>query len=276
MRQYLDLLRDVRDNGVRKPTRAKLKSTGENIDALSVFGRQVRYDLADGFPLVTTKRVNFDAIVHELLWFLSGDTNIWYLEEHGVRIWSAWADENGDLGPIYGQQFREWRGEDDIVDQIADLIYGIKKVIADPTASVGRRLIVSAWNVADLPKMALPPCHTLFQFDVTDGRLSCQLYQRSADLFLGVPYNIASYALLTHLIAHVTGLEPGEFIHSIGDAHIYVNHLEQVDEQLKRPPYTLPSLWINPSLDDIDKVTFDDIDLFGYIPHPALRGEVAV
>ena len=277
MKQYLDLLRDVRDNGVRKPTRAKLKSTGEHIDALSVFGRQVRYDLSEGFPLVTTKRVNFGHIVHELLWFLSGDTNIKYLNDNGVHIWDEWADENGDLGPVYGFMWREWPPYGFYaVDQIARVIYDIKSVRKDPLRSAARRLIVSAWNPALVEKMALPPCHTLFQFDVTEGRLSCQLYQRSADLFLGVPYNIASYALLTHLIAHVTGLEPGEFIHSIGDAHIYVNHLEQVGEQLQRDPLPLPVLEINPALEGIDLLDFGHISLIGYTPHPALRGEVAV
>lgn len=282
MKQYLDLLRDVRENGVRKPTRAKLKSTGEHIDALSVFGRQVRYNLADGFPLVTTKRVNFDHIVHELLWFLSGDTNIKYLEENGVRIWSDWADENGDLGPVYGAAWRAWNTGEKLfdfpitIDQIGNVIAGIKAAIDDPTASVGRRLIVSAWNVADLPKMALAPCHYTVEFNVTNGNLSCKFNMRSCDLFLGAPYNIASYALLTHLIAHVTGLEVGELIHSIGDAHIYTNHLDQVDEQLSRKPTPLPVLWIGSEFDDIDDVTFDDIDLFGYAPHPALRGEVAV
>jgi len=277
MRQYLDLLRDVREHGVRKPTRAVLRSTGEKIDALSVFGRQIRFDLSEGFPLVTTKRTAFGAIVHELIWFLRGSTNIAYLKEHGVSIWDEWADERGELGPVYGKQWRSWTAADGrSIDQIAALVAGIRAVIADPTASVGRRLIVSAWNPAEVAEMALPPCHTLFQFNVTEGRLSCQLYQRSADLFLGVPFNIASYALLTHLVAHVTGLEPGEFIHAFGDAHIYTNHLDQVDEQLTRAPLPLPRIEIAPEVSDLSKIDRDQIRLVGYQSHPALRGEVAV
>lgn len=276
MKAYLDLLRDVRENGVCKPTRGKLRSTGEHIDALSVFGRQIRFDLQGGFPLVTTKRVHWPSIVHELIWFLRGSTNIAYLVGNGVHIWDEWADENGELGPVYGAQWRAWPipGEGSF-DQIAALIDGIEAVKADPTASVGRRLIVSAWNVADLDKMALPPCHVMAQFNVTGGRLSCQLYQRSADMFLGVPFNIASYALLTHLVAKVTHLTPGEFIHTFGDAHIYTNHLDVVDTQLSRSPLPLPRIEIRDGI-DIDTVRFRDIELIGYQSHPGLRGEVAV
>ena len=277
MKQYLDLLRDVRRHGVRKPTRAVLRSTGEKIDALSVFGRQIRFDLAEGFPLVTTKKVAFGAIVHELIWFLRGSTNIAYLKEHGVTIWDEWADEEGNLGPVYGKQWRSWETHDGrTIDQIQHLVDGIRAVIADPTASVGRRLIVSAWNPAEIADMALPPCHTLFQFNVTEGRLSCQLYQRSADLFLGVPFNIASYALLTHLLAHATGLVPGEFIHTFGDAHIYSNHLEQVDLQLGREPLPLPRLQIDGDVTDLARVERSQIKLVGYRSHPAIAGEVAV
>ncbi|QEH33333.1 Thymidylate synthase [Aquisphaera giovannonii] len=277
MRPYLDLLRDVRRHGVRKPTRAVLRSTGEKIDALSVFGRQVRFDLAAGFPLVTTKKVAFNAIAHELIWFLRGSTNIAYLREHGVTIWDEWADEHGELGPVYGKQWRSWRGADgEVVDQVARVVAGIRAVVEDPAASVGRRLIVSAWNPAEIEEMALPPCHTLFQFSVTEGRLSCQLYQRSADLFLGVPFNIASYALLTHLVAAVTGLEAGEFVHTFGDAHIYTNHLAQVDEQLSRDPLPLPRIEIDAGLRDLSAVSREQIRLVGYRSHAALRGEVAV
>jgi thymidylate synthase len=277
MRPYLDLLKDVRENGLRKPTRAVLRSTGAKIDALSVFGRQIRFDLGAGFPLVTTKKTAFNAIAHELIWFLRGSTNIAYLREHDVSIWDEWADEDGELGPVYGKQWRSWQAPDGrSIDQIADLVAGIRAVIADPTASVGRRLIVSAWNPADVAEMALPPCHTLFQFSVAAGRLSCQLYQRSADLFLGVPFNIASYALLTHLTAHVTGLRPGEFIHTFGDAHIYTNHLDQVDEQLTREPLPLPTLEIDPAARDLATVERSQIRLVGYQSWPALRGEVAV
>ncbi len=277
MRQYLDLLRDVRTHGVRKPTRAVLRSTGEKIDALSVFGRQVRFDLEQGFPLVTTKRLAFGAILHELIWFLRGSTNIGYLKEHGVTIWNEWADAEGELGPVYGKQWRSWQSPDGrTIDQIANLVAGIEAVKADPTASVGRRLIVSAWNPADIDRMALPPCHTLFQFNVTEGRLSCQLYQRSADLFLGVPFNIASYALLTMLVAHVTGLAADEFIHSFGDAHIYTNHLEQVEAQLEREPFPLPRIEIDPAVSDLARIEREQIRLVGYRSHPALAGEVAV
>ncbi len=277
MRQYLDLLKDVRDHGTRKPTRAVLPSTGRKIHALSVFGRQIRFDLIDGFPLVTTKKVPFGAVVHELIWFLRGSTNIAYLKEHGVTIWDAWADEAGELGPVYGKQWRSWQTPDGrSIDQIALLVEGIKSVKADPAASVGRRLIISAWNPSEIAEMALPPCHTMFQFNVTEGRLSCQLYQRSADLFLGVPFNIASYALLTHLVAKVTGLQVGEFVHTFGDAHIYENHLDQVHEQLTREPYPLPELQLDPSITDLGKISRDQVKLLGYRSHPALKGEVAV
>jgi thymidylate synthase len=277
MKQYLDLLREVRQHGVRKPTRAVLRSTGEKIDALSVFGRQIRFNLNDGFPLVTTKKVAFGAIVHELIWFLRGSTNIAYLKEHGVTIWDEWADEEGNLGPVYGKQWRSWQTHDGrTIDQIAGLVHGIRAVVTDPTASVGRRLIVSAWNPAEIADMALPPCHTLFQFNVTEGRLSCQLYQRSADLFLGVPFNIGSYALLTHLLAHVIGLHPGDFIHTFGDAHIYSNHLDQVDLQLGREPLALPRLQIDAGVSDLAKVEREQIKLVGYRSHPAIAGEVAV
>ncbi len=277
MRQYLDLLRDVRTHGVRKPTRAVLRSTGAKIDALSVFGRQIRFDLGHGFPLVTTKRLSFNAIVHELIWFLRGSTNIVYLKEHGVTIWDEWADAEGELGPVYGKQWRSWRAPDgQAIDQIANLVAGIEAVKADPAAAVGRRLIVSAWNPADIADMALPPCHTLFQFNLTEGKLSCQLYQRSADLFLGVPFNIASYALLTVLVAHVTGLVAGEFIHTFGDAHIYANHLDQVDAQLEREPLPLPHLGIEPAVSDLARIEREQIKLVGYRSHPALAGEVAV
>ena len=277
MKQYLDLLRDVLDHGARKWTRAILRSTGDKIDAISVFGRQIRFDLAMGFPLVTTKKVPFGAIVHELIWFLRGSTNIAYLKKHGVTIWNEWADEHGELGPVYGKQWRSWDAPDGrTIDQIADVVAGIKSVMADPKASVGRRLIVSAWNPADIAEMALPPCHTLFQFDVTHGRLSCQLYQRSADLFLGVPFNIASYALLTHLVAQVTGLKPGEFIHTFGDAHIYSNHLDQVAKQLLREPLPLPRLELDAEITDLSRVEAEQVRLIGYRSHDALGGEVAV
>jgi thymidylate synthase len=277
MGPYLDLLRDVRTLGVKKPTRAMLRSTGQKVEALSVFGRQIRFDLAQGFPLVTTKKVAFGAIVHELIWFLRGSTNIAYLREHGVTIWDEWAGEDGELGPVYGKQWRSWQAPDGrSIDQIADLVAGIQAVKADPTASVGRRLIVSAWNPVEIADMAIPPCHTLFQMSVIEGRLSCQLYQRSADLFLGVPFNIASYALLTHLVAQVTGLAPGEFVHTFGDAHIYSNHLDQVDEQLRREPYPLPRIEIDPEVSDLSQVSRDHIRLIGYQSHPPLKGEVAV
>jgi thymidylate synthase len=277
MRQYQTLLQHVLDHGVRKPTRAVLESTGEKVHAISVFGHQCRYDLAAGFPAVTTKKLAFRAMVHELLWFLRGQTNVRPLQAEGVHIWDQWADEAGEVGPIYGQQWRRWEAPGGgAIDQIDQVRRGIGDVARDPTASVGRRLLVSAWNPADLPRMRLPPCHALFQFSVTEGRLSCQLYQRSADAFLGVPFNIASYALLTHLMAHVTGLAPGEFIHSFGDLHIYENHLDQVREQLTREPYPLPTLWIDPAVRQLDEVQIEQIRLDRYQHHAPIKGEVAV
>jgi len=277
MKQYLDLLRHVWDRGVRKPTRAVLRSTSEKIDAISLFGYQMRFDLNQGFPAVTTKKLAFNAVVHELLWFLKGSTNVDYLRENNVTIWDEWADESGDVGPIYGKQWRSWQAPDgQTIDQIAYLLAGIEAVKKDRAATVGRRLVISAWNPPDVPKMAVPACHTLSQFSLTEGRLSCQLYQRSADLFLGVPFNIASYALLTHLVAHVSGVEVGEFIHTFGDVHIYTNHLAQVEEQLKREPYPLPRLWIDSSVSNLDNIERQQIDLLDYRHHPALSGEVAV
>ncbi len=277
MKQYLDLLRYVRDRGVRKPTRAVLRSTGEKIDAISVFGYQMRFDLNEGFPAVTTKKLAFHAVVHELLWFLKGSTNVGYLRENDVTIWDEWADESGDVGPIYGKQWRSWEAPNgQTIDQIAFLLVGIDAVKKDPTAAVGRRLVLSAWNPADILKMSVPACHTLSQFSLTQDRLSCQLYQRSADSFLGVPFNIASYALLTHLIAHVSGVGVGEFIHTFGDVHIYTNHLEQVDEQLQRQPYPLPRLWIDPSVNSLDNIERRQVALQDYRHHPSLPGEVAV
>src|SRR5439155_15585907 len=244
MQQYLDLLQYILDNGVEKSDRT---GTGTK----SCFGYQMRFDLQAGFPLVTTKKLHLKSIIYELLWFLKGETNIAYLREHGVSIWDEWADPHGELGPVYGKQWRRWERPDGrVIDQLGDVIDQIKK---NPQS---RRLIVSAWNVADLPRMALPPCHLLFQFYVVDGRLSCQLYQRSADLFLGVPFNIASYALLTMMVAQVTNLEPGDFIHVLGDAHLYQNHLEQVREQLSRQPRPLPTMRINPAVKDIDEFNF--------------------
>jgi thymidylate synthase len=277
VRPYLDLLRHVRERGTRKPTRAVLASTGHKVDALSVFGCQARYDLRAGFPAVTTKKLAFGPVVHELIWFLRGSTNLDYLRRHGVRIWDQWADADGELGPVYGKQWRAWAAPDGrVIDQMAELLRGVAAVKADPAAAVGRRLIVSAWNPADVEAMALPPCHTLFQLSVTEGRLSCQLYQRSADLFLGVPFNVAGYALLTHLVAHVTGLGVGDFVHTFGDAHIYENHLEQVDEQLRREPFPPPRLELDPAIKDLDHLHHEQIRLIGYQHHPALRGEVAV
>ncbi len=277
MKQYLDLMRHVRDTGTRKEDRT---GTG----TVSVFGYQMRFNLADGFPLVTTKKCHLKSIIHELLWFLRGDTNVAYLQERGVRIWNEWATEEGDLGPVYGQQWRSWpTPEGGTIDQIADLVRQIK------TKPDSRRLIVSAWNPALLPdegvsprdnaragKMALPPCHTLFQFYVADGRLSCQLYQRSADIFLGVPFNIASYALLTMMVAQVTGLKPGDFVHTFGDAHLYLNHLEQVDIQLAREPYPLPRMHINPDVQDIFAFRFEDFELCDYRAHPHISAPIAV
>ena len=264
MRSYLDLLRHVLETGTPKADRT---GTGTR----SVFGHQLRFDLQDGFPLVTTKRVHFKSVVYELLWFLRGETNIRYLNAHGVSIWDEWADEHGELGPVYGRQWRAWPASGgETIDQIAQLIAQLR---GDPDS---RRHIVSAWNVAELPHMALAPCHCLFQFHVAAGRLSCQLYQRSADLFLGVPFNIASYALLTHLIAQVTALEPGEFIWTGGDCHIYDNHLEQVREQLTRTPYPLPKLHLDPTVRDIDAFGFEHIELADYQHHPAIKAPVAV
>lgn len=264
MKTYLDLLRHVRDNGVRKSDRT---GTG----TLSVFGYQMRFDLSQGFPLVTTKKCHVRSIIHELLWFLKGDTNIKYLKDNGVSIWDEWADENGDLGPIYGYQWRSWPAPDGRhIDQIQRVLHDLKN---NPDS---RRIIVSAWNVADLDKMALAPCHALFQFYVAEGRLSCQLYQRSADLFLGVPFNIASYALLTLMVAQVTGLEPGEFVHTLGDAHIYLNHLDQVNEQLARTPRPLPTMKLNPAVKDLFAFRYEDFTLEGYDPHPAIKAPVAV
>lgn len=237
----------------------------------SVFGHQMRFDLADGFPLVTTKKLHLKSIVHELLWFIAGDTNIGYLKENGVRIWDEWADEAGELGPVYGHQWRSWPTPDGgTVDQISALLHQIQ------TNPNSRRLIVSAWNVADVDHMALPPCHCLFQFYVADGKLSCQLYQRSADIFLGVPFNIASYALLTHMVAQVTDLEVGDFVHTFGDAHLYSNHLEQADLQLARTPRALPKLTLNPEINDLFAFTYDDVTIGGYDPHPHIKAAVAV
>ncbi|WP_440996163.1 thymidylate synthase [Arhodomonas sp. SL1] len=264
MQQYLELMRRIRATGVHKADRT---GTG----TLSVFGHQMRFDLAEGFPVVTTKKLHLRSIIHELLWFLAGDSNIAYLKANGVSIWDEWADENGDLGPIYGVQWRSWPTPDGgHIDQLADVVEGIRR---DPDS---RRHIVSAWNVADLNRMGLPPCHILFQFYVAEGRLSCQLYQRSADVFLGVPFNIASYALLTHMVAQVTGLAPGEFIHTLGDAHLYLNHLEQADRQLAREPLPLPRLTLNPEVDDLFAFRYEDVELQGYRSHPHIKAPVAV
>ncbi|MES9989418.1 MAG: thymidylate synthase [Candidatus Thiodiazotropha endolucinida] len=264
MKQYHDLMRHVRDHGVDKEDRT---GTGTR----SVFGYQMRFDLDDGFPLLTTKRLHLRSIIHELLWFLQGDTNIRYLQENGVTIWDEWADENGDLGPVYGYQWRSWPAPDGgRIDQISQLIGQIRK---NPDS---RRLVVSAWNPAQVEHMALPPCHCLFQFYVAEGRLSCQLYQRSADIFLGVPFNIASYALLTMMVAQVTGLQPGGFVHTFGDAHLYSNHLEQVDLQLSREPRKLPKMKINPLVKSIFDFSFEDFELVEYDPHPHIKAPVAV
>lgn len=264
MQQYLGLLQHILDTGVQKHDRT---GTG----TISCFGYQMRFDLQKGFPLVTTKKVHMKSIIHELLWFLKGETNIQYLKENGVKIWDEWADENGELGPVYGKQWRSWEGRDgNVVDQISDLI---KQVHANPDS---RRLIVSAWNVAELPKMALMPCHTLFQFYIANNKLSCQLYQRSADVFLGVPFNIASYALLTLMIAQVCNLEPGEFIHSFGDVHIYNNHMEQVKLQLSRQPFPLPTMKLNPEVKNIFEFRYEDFTLENYECHPAIKAPVAV
>ncbi len=264
MQAYHNLLRHILENGTDKTDRT---GTGTK----SCFGYQMRFDLAKGFPMVTTKKLHLKSIIYELLWFLKGDTNIQYLKEHGVGIWDEWADENGDLGPVYGKQWRSWEGADGkVIDQIADLIHQLK------TNPDSRRMIVSAWNVAELPKMALMPCHSLFQFYVADGKLSCQLYQRSADVFLGVPFNIASYALLTMMIAQVCDLEYGDFVHSFGDVHIYNNHMEQVQLQLSRAPFPLPTMKINPSIKNIFDFNFEDFSLENYQSHPGIKAPVAV
>ena len=277
MNAYLDLLREIRETGTRKAQRAALRSDGSRPDVLSVFGRQIRFDLRAGFPLVTTKRVPWGAVVHELLWFLSGSTNVGYLRAHKVTIWDEWADAAGDLGPVYGKHWRRWEGPQGTVDQVANVVAGIKKVIADPHAPEARRLLITAWNPADMPPSKVPTgCHTLVQFNVTGNRLSSQLYQRSADMFLGVPFNIASYALLTHIVAKHTGLEVGDFVHTFGDAHIYANHLAAVDEQLTRQPLPLPTLEIVGDIADIDAVRAEQLQLVGYQSHARLPGEVAV
>ena len=264
MKQYHDLVRHVLTHGAKKEDRT---GTG----TVSVFGYQMRFDLSEGFPLLTTKKVHLKSIIHELLWFLQGSTNIAYLKENGVRIWDEWADENGNLGPVYGYQWRNWPKPDGThIDQITQVVEMIKN---NPDS---RRLIVSAWNVADVDKMKLPPCHAFFQFYVADGKLSCQLYQRSADIFLGVPFNIASYALLTMMIAQVCGLKLGDFVHTLGDAHIYSNHFEQVNEQLTRQPRALPKMRINPDVNSIFDFKFDDFSLEDYDPYPAIKGTVAV
>ena len=264
MRQYLDLLRRLLDEGVQKSDRT---GTG----TLSIFGHQMRFDLSEGFPLVTTKKLHVKSIVHELLWFLAGDTNIRYLKENGVNIWDEWADENGDLGPVYGKQWRSWASPDGrVIDQISDVIAAIRK---NPDS---RRLIVSAWNPADIDRMALAPCHCLFQFYVVDGKLSCQLYQRSGDTFLGVPFNIASYALLTLMMAQVTGLKPGDFVLTLGDAHLYVNHIDQAREQLQREPRKLPTMRLNPEVHRIFDFVYGDFELLDYDPHPHIKAKVAV
>ncbi len=261
MKQYLDLLRDVMENGVDKMDR-----TG--VGTRSVFGRQMRFDLNKGFPLLTTKKMHLKSIIYELLWFIKGDTNVKYLQDHGVRIWNEWADENGDLGPIYGSQWRNWNGEG--IDQLAQVIETLKHNPND------RRMIVSAWNVAKVPEMKLPPCHMMFQFYVANNKLSCMLYQRSCDMFLGVPFNIASYALLTMMMAQVCGLELGEFVHTLGDTHIYHNHFEQVREQLSREPLDLPQMKINPCVKDINDFVFEDFTLENYNSYGKLEGKVAV
>lgn len=277
MKQYLELLQHVKDNGVGKDDRT---GTGTR----SIFGYQMRFDLAEGFPLVTTKKIHFKSVVHELLWFIKGDTNIKYLNDNGVRIWNEWATEEGDLGPVYGSQWRDWvTPEGTIVDQLA---WAINQIKTNPDS---RRIIISAWNPGDLPedgvspsdnaangKMALAPCHVMFQFYVNEGKLSCQMYQRSADVFLGVPFNIASYALLTMMIAQICGLQPGTFVHSLGDVHIYNNHVDQVDLQLSRTPMSLPRVVLNPHVKDIDMFKYDDIELVGYDCHPGIKAPIAV
>jgi thymidylate synthase len=264
MKQYLDLLDHVLKNGTEKSDRT---GTG----TISVFGYQMRFNLNDGFPVLTTKKLHLKSIIHELLWFISGDTNTGYLNDNGVKIWNEWADENGDLGPVYGSQWRSWPADGGRkIDQLLNIISSIKN------SPDSRRHIVSAWNVGELDKMALPPCHIMFQFYVANGRLSCQLYQRSADIFLGVPFNIASYAILTHMVAQVTGLKPGDFVHTLGDAHIYLNHIEQVKLQLSREPYKLPEMVINPAVKDILNFRYEDFALTGYVAHPHIKGEISV
>ena len=264
MRQYLELLDHVLKNGTRKSDRT---GTG----TISVFGYQMRFNLEEGFPLMTTKKLHLKSILHELLWFISGDTNIKYLKDNGVKIWDEWADKDGDLGPVYGYQWRSWPAADGTkIDQLSNVIKSIKM------SPDSRRHIVSAWNAGEIEKMALPPCHILFQFYVADGRLSCQLYQRSCDIFLGVPFNIASYALLTLMVAQATELKPGEFIHTLGDAHIYLNHIDQVKLQLTREPYRLPKITINPAVSDITKFRYEDFTLSGYIAHPHIKGDISV
>jgi len=264
VKAYLDLLRHVRQHGAQRPDRT---GTG----TLSVFGHQMRFDLAEGFPAVTTKKLHFRSIIHELLWFLMGDTNIRYLKENNVTIWDEWADADGNLGPVYGAQWRSWKTADGrTLDQIATVVHEIK------TNPDSRRLLVSAWNPGDLDRMALAPCHCLFQFYIANGKLSCQLYQRSADIFLGVPFNIASYAMLTQMMAQVAGLKPGDFVHTIGDAHLYLNHLEQADLQLTREPYPLPTLALNPAVSSIFDFRFEDIAIENYQSHPAIRAPIAV
>ncbi|OGE76691.1 MAG: thymidylate synthase [Candidatus Doudnabacteria bacterium RIFCSPHIGHO2_02_FULL_48_21] len=264
MQQYLDLLKKIMEEGTDRPDRT---GTGTR----SIFGHQMRFDLSEGFPALTTKKLHFKSIIHELLWFLKGDTNIKYLQENGVKIWDEWADKNGELGPVYGAQWRRWKTADgkeiDQIQQILDLIQN------DPKS---RRIILSAWNVAEIPKMALPPCHCLFQFYIADGKLSCQLYQRSADVFLGVPFNIASYALLTMMMAQVTGLQPGTFVHTLGDTHIYANHFEQVREQLSRSPRALPTMKLNPEIKSLFGFKHEDFTLENYDPHPAIKAPIAV
>lgn len=264
MRPYLDLLQRILDSGARKDDRT---GTG----TLSIFGEQMRFDLGEGFPLLTTKKLHIKSIIYELLWFLRGDTNIRYLQEHGVHIWDEWADEHGELGPVYGRQWRAWEtAAGRMIDQVSQVIEHIQ---FNPNS---RRLIVSAWNVAEIEKMALPPCHTMFQFYVAGGRLSCQLYQRSADVFLGVPFNIASYALFTLMVAQVCDLQPGDFVHTFGDAHLYLNHLEQARLQLTRQPYPLPQMQINPAVKSIFEFQYEDFELVGYQAHPHIRAEVSV